>query len=61
MRKKMKQTKNHPSFKTSRIVFYRKRINIYIWHVDILKGNCIRKPNTVVKKTRYECNDLEFI
>lgn len=52
MRKKMKQTKNHPSFKTSRIVFYRKRINIhvYIWHVDILKGNCIRKPNTVVKK-----------
>lgn len=52
MRKKMKQTKNHPSFKTSRIVFYRKIINIhvYIWHVDILKGNCIRKPNTVVEK-----------
>lgn len=62
MRKKNETKINHPSFKTSGIVFYRKRMNIYIWHVDILKGNCIRKPNTVVKKkTRYECNDLEFI
>lgn len=64
MRKKNETKINHPSFKTSGIVFYRKRINIYIfiWHVDILKGNCIRKPNTVVKKkTRYECNDLECI
>lgn len=49
MRKKMKQTKNHPSFKTSRIVFYRKRINIhvYIWHVDILKGNCTVLENLI--------------
>lgn len=62
MREKNETKINHPSFKTSGIVFYRKGINIYIWHVDILKGNCIRKPNTVVKKkTRYECNDLEFI
>lgn len=42
MRKKNETKINHPSFKTSGIVFYRKRINIYIWHVDILKGNCIR-------------------
>lgn len=52
MREKNETKINHPSFKTNGIVFYRKRINIYIWHVDILKGNCIRKPNTVVKKNK---------
>lgn len=35
-------------------------MNIYIWHVDILKGNCIRKPNTVVKKKKQDMNAMTW-
>lgn len=50
VKKKKKRNQKKPPVVENMLYSFLQEKNIYRWHVDILKGNCIRKPNTVVKK-----------
>lgn len=51
---KKKETKNVHGKHVEYSFLQEKNIYIYRWHVDILKGNYIRKSNMVVKKTYFK-------
>lgn len=51
---KKKETKNIHGKHVEYSFLQEKNIYIYRWHVDILKGNYIRKSNMVVKKTYFK-------